>query len=100
MLRLTLISQSTLEIVVAIDGWISGEGVGLLEQEGEKWLWETGHLVFDLEGVRFIDQAGINLFQRWVKSEKLGLRGGAVFVQTLLAAHGLASALPSETPGG
>lgn len=100
MLRLTLLSQSGLETVIAIDGWITGDGVGLLEEEGEKWIGKTAHLVFDLEGVRFIDQAGIALFQRWAKSERLALRGGAVFIQTLLTAHGLTSAISSETHGG
>lgn len=41
MLRLTLLSPSALETVVAIDGWITGDEVGLLEQEGEKWIRET-----------------------------------------------------------
>ena len=96
MLRLTLMAQGPTEAVVAVDGWITGEEVGLLEREGERWLQEVSHLVLDLNGVRFIDQTGIELLKRWSAAEKLALHGGALFVQSLLQAHGLTSAISSE----
>ena len=100
MLRLTLMTQGSTEVIVAIDGWITGDDVGLLEREGERWLQEGSHLVLDLNEVRFIDQAGIELFKRWSATEKLVLHGGALFIQSLLQAHGLTSAISSEARGG
>lgn len=89
MLRLTLMARGSTEVIVAVDGWITGEEVALLEREGEHWLQEVHHLVLDINGVRFIDQAGIELLKRWSAEEKLVLHGGALFIQSLLQAHGL-----------
>ena len=83
MLRLTIVSQSVEEIVLKVDGWLAGESVDLLEREGLCHLQEAGRLVLDLEGVRFIDQAGIALLQQW-SGERLVLRGGSSFVRMLL----------------
>ena len=88
MLRLTLLSQTPAEIVLALDGWLMGEDVALLEQEGRPWLQEGGRLVLDLEGVEFIDRAGIALLKCWT-GEGVVLRDGTPFIQALLAAHGL-----------
>jgi transcriptional regulator with GAF, ATPase, and Fis domain len=42
----------------------------------------------DLVGVRFIDDTGLQLLQRWA-GERLVLRGASLFVQALLEAYGL-----------
>lgn len=89
MLRLTFMARGSAEVILAVDGWIEGEDVDLLEREGERWLQQVQHLVLILDGVRFIDQAGIALFQRWAAKDRLVLHGGALFIQTLLMAHGL-----------
>ena len=52
MLRLTLLSQTSVETVLALDGWLMGEEVALLAQEGRYWLQEPGRLVLDLGGVQ------------------------------------------------
>jgi ABC-type transporter Mla MlaB component len=88
MIRLTLLSQTPVETALALDGWLIGEDVALLEQEGEYWLRETSRLVLDLQGVQFIDREGIELLKRWV-GEGVVLRGATPFIQALLAAHGL-----------
>ena len=88
MLRLTIVSQSTREVVLKVDGWVGGADVGLLEEEGEFHLQDGGKLVLDLEDVRFIDQAGIQLLKQW-SGEQLELQGGSSFVRTLLKEHGL-----------
>lgn len=88
MLRLTLLSQTPMETVRALDGWLMGEDVALLEQEGRPWLQEAGRLVLDLKGVQFIDREGIELLKRWV-GEGVVLRDGTPFIQALLAAHGV-----------
>jgi ABC-type transporter Mla MlaB component len=88
MLRLTVLSRSAQEVVLAVDGWVAGKEVLLLEQEGSRWLQDAGRLVLELEGVQFIDEAGLALLRRW-SGERLVLRGGALFVRQLLKMHGL-----------
>ena len=89
MLRITAVSQPRKGVILKIEGRVSGADVGLLEQEGTRWLQEVERLVLDLTGVKFIDGAGIALLQRW-SGERLVLRGGSPFVRTLLETHGLA----------
>ena len=88
MIRLTIQSQTPEEVVLQVDGWVSGKNVPILEQEGTRLLREAQRLVLDLKGVQFIDEAGIALLQRWL-GERLVLRGGSSFIQALLKAHGL-----------
>ena len=89
MIRLTIQSQTPEEVVLQVDGWVSGKDVDVLEQEGARLLQEARRLVLDLKGVRFIDEAGIALLQRW-SGERLVLRNGPPFVRALLEKHGLA----------
>lgn len=94
MVRITLIGQSDEEVVLKVEGWVCGGNVGLLEQEGRRYLGESSRLVLDLSGVQFIDQAGIGLLQRW-QGGQLRLQGGSPFVREMLKAHGLGQ---GETP--
>ena len=88
MIRLTIRSQTPEEVVLQVDGWVSGKNVPILEQEGTRLLQEAERLVLDLKGVRFIDEAGMALLQRW-SGERLVLRDGPPFVRALLEKHGL-----------
>ena len=88
MIRLTVRSQTHDEAVLQIDGWVSGEEVKILEQEGTRLLEEAQQLVLDLRGVQFVDETGIALLQRWW-GERLVLRNGPPFVRALLETHGL-----------
>ena len=88
MVRLTVVSQTHQETVLKVEGWISGGNVGILEQEGERLFGETQCLVLDLDGVQFIDREGMGLLKRW-RGDRLRLRGGSIFVCTLLEQHGL-----------
>ena len=88
MLRLTVTSQTSREIVLKVEGWITGGQVALLEEEGTRRLQQAERLVLDLNGVRFIDRAGIALLKRWA-GEWLVLRNGSSFIQTLLKTNGL-----------
>ena len=88
MLRLTIISQSAEEIVLQADGWITGTYVELLERELRRYLQEAERLVLDLQGVRSVDRAGIALLRAWTDAD-LTLRGGSLFVRTVLQEHGL-----------
>ena len=88
MLRITAKEHSTEEVVLAVDGWVSGEDVSLLALEGARWLSETRHLILDLRQLRGIDASGIDLLKTWA-TEKLALCNGSPFVRALLEAHGL-----------
>ena len=88
MLRLTLASQNAEQVLLQVDGWLAGENVELLEQEGKRYLGQGKRLVLDLEDTRFIDRAGIALLQEW-SGEQLMLRNGSLFVRELLKAYDL-----------
>ena len=89
MIRLTIRSQTPEEVVLQVDGWVSGKDVDVLEQEGARLLREAKRLVLDWKGVQFIDEAGMALLQRW-SGKRLVLRNGPPFVRALLEKHGLA----------
>ena len=50
MIRLTIRSQTPEEVVLRVDGWVSGKDMDVLEQEGIRLLQEARHLVLDLKG--------------------------------------------------
>ena len=88
MLRITVVPQSEAEVVLKMDGWIAGEGVALLAEEGNRWLQGGRRLVLELEGVGFIDEAGLALLAGWPATQ-LTLRGASMYVRLLLQRHGL-----------
>ena len=88
MIRLTIRSQTPEEVVLEVAGWVSGEDVDILAQEGERLLALSRCLVLDLGGVQFMDEAGISLLRRW-SGDRLVLRGGLWFVRALLEKYGV-----------
>ena len=88
MIRITVVAQTEEEVVLKVAGWVSGTDVAILEVEGDRYLQQVRRLVLDLKGVRFIDDAGIRLLQRW-SGERLVLCGASPFLQSLLEAHGV-----------
>jgi len=89
MLRISVVCQSPAGVVLKLEGWVSREAVGLLREEGHRWLGQEKGLVLDLEGVAFIDRAGLDLLAAWAAGG-VKLRGGSLFVRTLLQRRGLA----------
>jgi anti-anti-sigma regulatory factor len=96
MLRIGVASQSTAAVLLKLEGWVSGDGVGLLQTEGRRWLGQGRGLVLDLEGVHFIDPLGLDLLEGW-SGARLELRGGSMFVRTLLQNRGLVQG-PDPSP--
>ena len=96
MLRIEVTSESPAAVVLKLEGWVSGDGVGLLEAEGRRWLEQGRELVLDLDGVQFIDPQGLDLLEGW-SGARLELRGGSLFVRTLLHNRGLVQG-PDPSP--
>ena len=88
MLRVITRALTPQESILAVYGKIAGSEVGLLAEEGQRHLKQTARLVLELDGVQFIDEAGLTLLRRW-SGPHLVLRGGAAFVRALLMAEGL-----------
>jgi anti-anti-sigma regulatory factor len=88
MLRLTVLSQTPEEAVLKIEGWVTGEEVCLLAQEGARLLAASRRLVLELTGVVSIDAAGIVLLEQWA-GDRLILRDGSPLIRRLLERHGL-----------
>ena len=88
MLRITLLSQSTEEAVLKIEGRITGADVALLECEIRGKFEQAQRLVLDLQGLKHIDREGLELLKHW-SADQLVLRDSSVFVRTLLQTHGL-----------
>lgn len=86
MLRISVASQSTEEAVLKLEGRVGREQVPLVEQELQARRGQR--LVLDLEGVRHLDSAGLDLLERWHQAG-VQLRGGSLFVRTLLQSRGL-----------
>jgi ABC-type transporter Mla MlaB component len=90
MLRITLTAQTPEEGVLQLEGWVVGEDVAVLAEEGHRRWRESRRLVLDLDGVKSIDAAGMALLQEW-SGPQLKLRGGSAYLRVLLAAYGLKS---------
>ena len=88
MLHLRVQAQSREETVLAVQGWIAGNGVPLLEQVVAAHRQPGRQLVLELSAVRFVDEAGLELLRRWT-GEGVVLRGGSPFVRKLLETHGI-----------
>lgn len=86
MLRISVASQSPEEVVLKLEGRVAREQVSLLEQELQGRSGQR--LVLDLDGISFLDSAGLDLLERWHQAGVL-LRGGSLFVRTLLQSRGL-----------
>lgn len=80
--------------MLKIEGWICGNDVAVLEQEGQHRFRDRARLVLDLDGVKLIDAAGIDLLQRWSRRGLL-LRGGSAYVRALLETSGLSASAAS-----
>ena len=90
MLRITCESETAEEVVLRLEGWLTGTDVTLLEREGSDRLRHSERLVLDLTQMKFIDEAGLSLLKTW-PGDRMVLRGGSKFVRALMAEHGLES---------
>jgi len=88
MLRITADSVTSCLVEFKLAGRIGAEETDLLEGELRRHRQNGTLLVLDLDGIQFIDRAGLDLLERWA-GESLQLRGGSAFIQRMLTASGL-----------
>ncbi len=88
MLKITLASPSAEATTLKIEGWINHANVALLEDELVQHSTANAVLILDLGGVFSIDQAGLELLQRWA-SKGLTWANTRPYVHLLLKQHGL-----------
>ncbi len=88
MLRINLISQTSSEVVLGVDGWLSGDEVMLLDRECRHWSEQAERLILVIDGLRSVDEAGLSLLQRWLH-KKVRLQGGSLFLRNLLKTYGI-----------
>ncbi|NKB72497.1 MAG: hypothetical protein GKR89_35925 [Candidatus Latescibacteria bacterium] len=88
MIRITLIAQTPQETTLKIEGRLGGQAVELLAEEGAQYRGPKRRLILDLDGVSFIDQAGLDLLRDW-RGPGLVLQGGSTFARMLMRAHRL-----------
>ncbi|MEW6753603.1 MAG: STAS domain-containing protein [Candidatus Latescibacterota bacterium] len=93
MLRISVVAASEAEVVLKVEGSILESEVGLLAQEGARWLRPGRRLVLDLAGTDHIDSAGLALLEAW-SAQGLVLHGGSPYVRFLLQRRGLPHADP------
>jgi ABC-type transporter Mla MlaB component len=89
MLRITVMAQTARETTLKVEGWVTDTHVELLAQEVARRLRQGERLVLDLQEVRAIDPAGLELLQHW-SGKGLSWRGAGPYVQMLLEKQGLA----------
>ena len=83
MLRITVEQPCPEQPVLALEGLITSETINLLDREIASRLKHSERLILDLQGVQFIDRLSLTILARWQR-QGLVLRGGSLFVQTLL----------------
>ena len=83
MLRITMVSQTREKVMLKVEGWVSGENVDLLEQEGAHWLRQADRVVLDFAGVKSIDSKGITLLRHWL-GKQVVVRGESPYIHMLL----------------
>lgn len=88
MLQMIVESQTDQTVVLAVYGKVVGDAVELLAQEGTRHRQTGAQLILNLDGVPFIDEAGLALLQGW-RGQGLILHGGSAFLRRFLAAQGL-----------
>jgi hypothetical protein len=88
MLRITLVSRTSEEEIYALEGWVSGEGVSVLEQTCGPALERGLRLVLDLGGVRSIDDTGLDLLKGWC-GQRLVLRRPSAYIRQVLGNRGI-----------
>ena len=75
MLDLATVSETADTTVLAVTGWATGPSVSLLEQELTRLMALDRKVVLELSAIRFIDEAGLDLLEGWVR-DGMALAGG------------------------
>ena len=99
MLRVTPIERRPGQVMLKLEGRVCLESAGVLAQVVHASLGGAQTVVLDLDGVTFIDAAGLALLEGW-RGTRLRWCGGAPFIQLLLHSHGIAAMPCGAAEGG
>ena len=88
MLRITVVSETSQEVILRIEGRVTQTDLGLVREEITRCSQEAKRVVIDLANVRFIDDAGIELLTDYTRRGMV-LSGGSPFLRSLLEGRGL-----------
>ena len=83
MLRVSAVQPSPAVTILRLEGRLEQQVTGLLSDQVHAWLARAETVVLDLEGVVFIDAAGLALLEGW-REAPVTCRGGSPFVRMLL----------------
>ena len=87
MLRITVLCQTATQTVLRLEGELARDAVRLLGEQVAGHLRGSSQVVLDLDGVTYVDPAGTELLVGG-PAARCALRGGSMYVRTLLAARG------------
>jgi anti-anti-sigma regulatory factor len=82
-LRLEVRETEAGNLEMAVDGWLSGSDVPTLRIEVDRWRGSPGSITLDLSGLRYADEAGLQLLNE-LRGESVQLRAGTPFIRMLL----------------
>jgi anti-anti-sigma regulatory factor len=83
MLRITLMTETKETVTVKVEGRMIGEWVNEVRVECEMWLAKGKKLVFDLSGIIFIDEQGIETLKE-LSRNGVNLIGCSLFLSGVL----------------
>jgi len=89
MLRIEVATRNRDETQLRVEGWVGQASIAVLRTEVASQLACAQRLTLDLDGVRSIDRAGLDLLRRW-SQQGVVLKGGSLYIRSLLKSHGLA----------
>jgi len=82
-LRLEVRESEVGNLEMAVDGWLSGSDVATLRHEVDRWRGSPGSITLDLTGLRYVDEAGLQLLNE-LREETVHLRAGSPYIRMLL----------------
>lgn len=82
-LRITKINEEPSHILLKVEGAVTGNCVGILEEECKGWIKKDKTIQLDFSGVTFIDHDGVRMLRR-LESAQLQINHCPDFIHQLL----------------
>lgn len=88
MLRIAPVSIAPGKVLLKLEGWLGGDHVDVLAEEGRRLRTEGRTVTVDLDELRGVDSRGMALLGCWAR-KGVELCGGSPFIRLLLERHGV-----------